>query len=61
MKLQAEGPHCIKKETSAQLFSFTFCEIFKKICFVEHLQKAASAQDLSLTFQLARKNMFRIE
>ena len=32
----------IKKETSTQMFSFEFCETFKKTYFEEHLQATAS-------------------
>ena len=40
IKLQALAYNFIKKEALAQVFSFEFCEIFKKFYFffIEHLQ-----------------------
>ena len=36
-KLFVQAWNFIKKETIAQVFSCEFCEIFKKIFFIEHL------------------------
>ena len=41
--LQLEVCHFIKKETLAQVFVYEFCEIFKNIYFVEHLQTTPPA------------------
>ena len=41
IKFQASGLaacNFIEKDTLAQVFSWEFCEIFKKIFFVEHLR-----------------------
>ena len=35
----------LKKETPTQLFSYSFCEIFKNTYFVEHLRTVASKRD----------------
>ena len=37
----------IKLHAEAQVLSYEFCEIFKNICFIEHLQTTAS----EFTFQ----------
>ena len=35
----------IEKETSTQVFSYEFCEVFKKTFFTKHLWTTASALD----------------
>ena len=47
IKFQAFRPICSDlqrywEETQTQVFSCEYCEIFKKICIEEHLQRAAS-------------------
>ena len=46
-KHQTEGYNTINKDTLAHMFSCKYCEIFKNIYFMEHLQKSAS----EFTFQ----------
>ena len=41
-KKRSEASNIIKKETLAQVFSCTFCEVFKNTYFEEHLRMAAS-------------------
>ena len=36
----------LKKETPAQVFSYEFCEVFKKTFFIEHLRTAISVNCL---------------
>ena len=42
VKSQASVCNFIKKETLAQVFSWNFCEIFKNVFSIEHLQATAS-------------------
>ena len=37
-----EGQQLCSKETPTQVFSYEYCEIFKNVCFEEHLQTTAS-------------------
>ena len=41
-KVTSQACNFIKKDTSTQVFSCEFCEIFKKTFFTEHLQSTAS-------------------
>ena len=36
------------KETAAQVFSREYCEVFKNICFEEHVRKAASEKNINI-------------
>ena len=40
--VRGQACNFMKKETQAQLFSYEFCEIFKKTFFPEHLWTTAS-------------------
>ena len=40
--VRGQACNFMKKETQAQLFSYEFCEIFKKTFFTEHLWTTAS-------------------
>ena len=49
MKLPAPSLQFIKKETSAQEFSYEFCKVFKNTYFVEHMWSADSGNNCAIT------------